>query len=471
MNKGFIIRNGGFILLMLYGLVLTGLNLNFSAPYHDEALNIQMGHQVLGQQDCPGCDQNTGSVAVQPVIAATGDAMAGLTGSRAAGILFALALTGLIYGAALRRMSRTLALFAAAVFLFSGPVLYLATLATYDIVAAFFLGLSFYCILKSRDAAMHGDNWLFSAGVALFLASVTKYVVAVFAPPLILFVLLGKNRLRGLIAFVIPFLFLAALYLLFALYPVMDTLRGSMLSVYTESQVSGSQLASWAFRWVAMPYLLAAFGMFHRSYGKAALILTILSTPVILFHLLTGAEQSVNKNVVFALVFLAPAAAIGIDHLGNIFSFNTSEKWVKSFFTVILFIVLWAFGLNQMRWLQKQYPDTTRVLTFFKQNGRDGMSVLIDSDFGDAVYSYGLKQQFPRARFQSIAQFYRENPATVPVQSMPDYIILDDYYTKKPYRLKALEYIRNCGYTPAATFILELSWGNKAVSIYRRRNQ
>lgn len=468
LNNELIIKNSSLLLLLLYGVVITGVNLYFTSPYHDEALNILMGHQILAKEACPGCAQNTGSVAVQPILAALGDQVAGIAGSRAIGILFSLSLTVLIYAASSTVIPRTQALFAATMFLFSGPTLYLSTLATYDIVAAFFLGLSLFCILKARSASKHGDNWLFSAAVALFFASITKYVVAVYAPFLLAFVLLGKNRLRSLIAFVIPFLFLVSLYILFALYPVLDTLRGSMLSVYNESQVSGTQLASWAFRWVAMPYLLAVFGMFHESHGKTAVIFTILSTPVILFHLLTGAEQSINKNVIFSLVFLAPAAAIGIDHLGNIFSFNASMNWVKSFFIIVLFLVLWAFGLNQMRWLHGQYPDLAPVVEYFKHHGKDGMTVLLDSDYGDAVYGYTLGKIFPHARFSSMAAYHSSRASA---QTVPDYIILDDYYTKKPYRLKALSHIREGGYSLAKTFNLKLSWGEKSVSIYRRRIQ
>jgi hypothetical protein len=218
-----------------------------------------------------------------------------------------------------------------------------------------------------------------------------------------------------------------------------------------------------------MPYLLAVFGFFHNKYGKTALTLALLSTPVILFHLITGAEQSVNKNVIFAMVFLAPAAAIGIDHLGNIFSFNASSSWVKPFFTITLFMVLWAFGLSQLQWLQRQYPDLDPVLEYFQKNGRDGMSVIIDSDFGDAVYTYTLEDRFPHARFSSISEYdrtFQDNPSH---QSFPDYIILDNYYTKKPYRVKALSYIRTGHYFRAQTFISNMSWGKKQITIYSRR--
>jgi hypothetical protein len=464
-------RNKYLIAILFYGLFVIGATLNFNSPYHDEALNILMGRQILAAEPIPGAAQNTGSVAVQPIFAAVGDSIGGIWGARAVGIVFGLALTVIIYLSALTILPKTLSLFAAAIFLFSGTTMYLAKLATYDIVAAFFLGLSFLGILRAEKSAKHGGLWLLTAAAALFLAAITKYVAAIYALPLLLFALVMKRRLLVLSSLILPFLTLLGLYLWFALYPVVDSLMGSMLSVYTESRVSTLQLASWAFRWVAMPYLLAFFGFFHEKYGRTALILTALSTPVILFHLLTGAEQSVNKNVIFSMIFLAPAAAIGIDHLGNIFSFNASSSWVKPFFTTTLFLVLWAFGLSQLQWLQKQYPNLEPVVSYFQKNGRDGMTVVIDSDFGDAVYTYSLTNHFPNARFSSISEHDRSYQDSSLHRTFPDYIILDDYYTKKPYRLKALTYIREGHYFRLDSFEANMSWGKKNITIYSRRSQ
>ncbi|MHC1698489.1 MAG: ArnT family glycosyltransferase [Geobacteraceae bacterium] len=469
MSSTFFSRNQFLIALLLYGFLVIAATLNFNSPYHDEALNILMGRQILAQESVPGAAQNTGSVAIQPVLVAAGDSFGGIWGARAVGIFFGLALTTTIYFSALTLLPRIQALFAAILFLLSGTTMYLSKLATYDIVAAFFLGLSFLCVLRSEQSEKYRGTLLLTGSAALFLATITKYVVAVYAPPLLLCALFSKRRLLIVSNFIIPFLVLAGLYVWLALYPVADVLLGSMRSVYTETQISKLQLASWAFRWVAMPYLLAVFGFFHKEYGKTALTLALLSTPVLLFHLLTGAEQSVNKNVIFALVFLAPAAAIGIDHLGNIFSFNASSSWVKPFFTFTLFMVVWAFGLSQLQWLQRQYPDLDPVIEYFQKNGRDGMSVVIDSDFGDAVYTYSLENRFPHARFSSISEHDRNQQNALDHLTFPDYIILDDYYTKTPYRVKALTYIREGHYVRAHTYISQMSWGNRQITIYSRR--
>src|SRR3989338_8711623 len=91
-------NNSRFLpIILLYGLVAIAWNLDYNSVYHDEALNILMGRQVLSGLSCPGCAQNTGSVLIQPVLAAIGDFFWGLRGARAVGILFGLGLTAIVY--------------------------------------------------------------------------------------------------------------------------------------------------------------------------------------------------------------------------------------------------------------------------------------------------------------------------------------------------------------------------------------
>ncbi len=462
---GTVSQNSRFLLLILaFGFVAMVWDLSYNSPYHDEALNIRMGRQVLAGESCPACAQNTGSVIIQPVIAAVGDAAGGILGARMMGVLFGLGLTVVLYATSRRLLSEKHALLCAALFLFSGPALYLSKLATYDIIAAFFLGLSFMLIVQAEKVSKRVSWLLLLCGsLSLLLAAMSKYVVSVFVVPLIILVLCRQRPSRALLFFIIPFAAGAFLYGYLALYPVWGSLSGSVGGVYSESQKSLYSVSSWTIRWVAMPYLLATFALFHSTLGKKALLLILLSTPIILLHIITGAEQSVNKNVIFALVFLVPAAAIGVDHMGSLFSGTATSGWVKPFFTATVLIVLWAFGLQEMRWLERQYPDLTPVISFFREQGHDNMTVVIDSDFGDATYAYALENRFPHAKFVPITEFMRAQ------WGMPDFIILDGYYEKKPLREKAMEYISANGYRLLRTFSIKLSWGLKNVSIFGRQ--
>ncbi len=456
--------HGRFLLfILLYGVIAITWNFDYNSAYHDEALNILMGHQVLSSQRCDGCAQNTGSVLIQPVLAAIGDSIGGLRGARAVGIFFGIGLAIIVYATARLLLSEKHALIAALLFLFSGNTIYLSKLATYDIVSAFFLALSFlFLILSERKQLLHAVGiMLFCGALFLFLAAMTKYVAAVFIPPLLAYIFWRHRIYHAVLFFLLPLLLFISVYIYYALYPVKAVLMGSVTSVYHESQAPLSVLSNWTFRWVIMPYLLAFFGIFHEEKGKIAIPLIILSTPIIVFQFLTGAEQSINKNVIFSLIFLMPAAALGIDHMSTLFSSRIDASWVKPFFTISVLLVILVFGIDQLRWLERQYPDMSEVSDFFKRTGFDGMVVAIDSDYGDAVYTYELKEIYPKARFLPL----REIQA---VYEGPDYVIIDGYYGKNAFRDMARGYIKD-GYSLAKKFNISLSWGVRDVQIFSRR--
>lgn len=463
-------NNSRFLpVILLYGLVAIAWNLDYNSVYHDEALNILMGRQVLGGLSCSGCAQNTGSVLIQPVLAAIGDFFGGLRGARAVGILFGLGLTAIVYFTARILFSEKYAFIAAMMFIFSGNVLYLSKLATYDIAAAFFLGLSFLCIQiseqkSSKNAAVF---ILFCAALSLFLSAMTKYVVAVFIPFFLIYVFLRHRAYHFIVFFLLPLLFLILIYGFYALYPVRTELIGSINSVYQQSRVPFSVLKNWTFRWVAMPYLLAFFGLFHRE-GKKTVPLIILSAPVIILQLLTGAEQSINKNVIFSIIFLAPAAALGIDQMGNIFSFQIDSRWVKPFFVTAVLVVLWVFGINELRWLEKQYPDMTSVISFFKENGYDGMTVTVNSDYGDATYTYSLGHKFPDAKFSPFTEIQNINSASQHLHKKADFVIIDNFHGKKYFQQAVLQYLEN-DYISVKKLKVPIAWGLQDVQIFKRR--
>lgn len=461
-------QNGRLLgIILAYGFVITVLNLGYNSVYHDEALNILMGRQVLSGEFCPGCAQNTGSVIVQPVLAAIGDFLGGLRGARAVGIPFGLGLTVIIYLYAKNVFSVKNGLLSALIFTFTGTTLYVSKLATYDIVSAFFLGLSFYLIITSENQPFTTRSalLLFAGSAFLFLAAMTKYVVSIFILPLLLYVFRRHKGINAFLFFLLPLTFFIGMYLTLAIYPARESLAGSSMSTYQESQVPFSTLSSWTFRWVAMQYLLAVFGMFHEEKGRKAIPLIILSLTIILLHLITGAEQSVNKNVIFSFIFLTPAAALGVEQMGDLFSAQSQTRWVNTFFTTAVLVVVWAFGLHEVKWLEKQYPDMSPAIDYFRENGFDGMTVIIGSDYGDAVYTYTLGSRFKRAKFLPVTEYEKKGKE---FYGTPDYVIIDKFYGKKQFADMAGRYISNT-YSLAKDFKIPLSWGVQEIKIFQRR--
>lgn len=469
-SKALLYSDRFFIFILIYGFVAISWNLGYNSAHLDEVLSIFIGQKILTGESCYACKQYIGSAIIQPVFAAIGDYYGGICGARAVGIFFGLGLTATIYGITRRIFDGRYGLLAATLFIFSGTLLYLSKLATYDIVSAFFLGLAFYALLvaEKKQPIFSKGSLLFSGAFLLFLSAMIKYTAVIFIPLLAFYVFMRNKSLHSLLFFLCPLVVFILIYGYVAVYPARYAIGGSLITVYEHSHVPLRILSNWTFRWVAMPYLLSIFGLFHEERGKSALLLIFLSLPIILFHIFTGIEHSLTNNVIYSFIFLAPAAALGVDHLGNIFSFKSTDLWVKRFFISIILIVLWVFGFQELRWLEKQYPNMNPIVEFFKEKGFNNMDVAVDSDYGVALYIYYLDSYYPSSRFFSVEELDKTDIAGNPLHKKVDFIIFDDYYGKQDLRNKALNYLQS-GFFLMKDLKVPLSWGVSHIKIFRRR--
>lgn len=461
-------------IIIAYALIAMGWNLHYSSVSHDEAINILMGGQMLNGQSCPYCAQNTGSVLIHPLLAYLGDSAGGLAGARIVSIIFGIGLVLATYATTKILYSEKLAFFAALLLLFTGTVIYLSKLATYDMAAAFFLALSLLMIIQAEitGSSRRTSMFLVAASVSLFVAGITKYIVAAFWIPLALYVFWKHKFARGFVFFLLPLLIAGSLYAYLAILPAMHYLAGSATTPYKEGHLGLFELSSRIFRWLSIPYILSFFSFFHqrREWGKRAMQLFLLSTPAMLLQLMTGDGRSLDKNVIFSLVFLAPCAVIGLDHMGDLFTTNSPDRWVKSFFTALLLLVIWAFGLTDLTWLQKHFPDVTPVIDFLDRKGFDGMTVAIDSDYGDSdnIYRYSLGRKYPGARFYSTSYITTAERKSLVSRVKPDFLLFDEYYSSEPLRDKLRRY-SDLGYFQVEAFTVQLPWGNQTIQILHRR--
>jgi 4-amino-4-deoxy-L-arabinose transferase-like glycosyltransferase len=462
-------------LMILCALLVTVSDLDYNSIFVDEAFHIVVGHQVLRGEACPSCPYVTGSIFIHPIIAAFGDMMGGLHGARFMNTLLGLLSALFVYLTARLLFNRRTGLIAFAVFIFSGQALYLMKLATYDMAAVFFLSLAFLLVVASERAASElGCNLLLLAGtVALFAASITKYLVPVFIPAFMLFILWRLGFWRALYGSFVPLAALLIVYYLGAVYPVREGLFGTVENSRVSFRVPFVTLFDWTIRWIALALLLAVFGLFRRGKGRAVLVLIGMSTPILLVHLLSGAEQSLNKNVIFSLVFLAPAGALGVNHLASIFSMRSDSRAVRSFFTVTILIIAAVYGLHNLNWLEKQYPNVDPVIEFFRNNGHDGMTV-VSNGYDDLIYRYSLPE-YPNARYLHItsvaASAHHANGAATGTagSDKADFILcMDTYYGKQFPCTDYDEYIDD-DYELLTVITMPLSWGSTDAKILGRR--
>jgi|GEM_PF-1318302 len=460
-------------IILVYGLVITGIDLNYSSIFHDEAISVFMGRNALLNLACDGlCLQHTGSVLLHPALSAMGDAIAGIYGARTVSAVFGLGLAFVMYSTGRTLFSEKHGLISAMLFLFTGTTLYLSKLGTYDMIAAFFLGLSFLLILKSekQQSRFSANFLLFSGALLLFLGSITKYTVAIYILPILVYVFWRHKVARGILYFLFPIITFLSIYIYSAILPAWGYLSSTTTSPYKEGLLPLMDITSRIFRWLGMPYLLAVFGTFFKERRLNAIICIVLSLPIVLLHVFTGDGRSVDKNVIFALVFLMPAMASGVDNMGSIFSTNIPSAWVKPFFTTAVLVVVWVFGLHELRWLEKQYPDMSPVVDFYRHKGFNGMTVVIDSVYGepDYIYRYSLEDTYPAARFISTSHITQKEQEDMLERVKPDFLMFEEFYGAKSFHDAALKYAKR-DYFFVEDFTIPLSWGPQEVKIFRRR--
>jgi hypothetical protein len=457
------------IVILLYGLIVSIARLDYNSVFIDEAFQITMGKEILGSRPCLGCPHHTGSVMIWPVLAGLADRAGGIHGVRMLTILIGLALTVIVYATAATMFGGNVGLITAALFMCTGQTLYLMKLGTYDMIAAFFVASSFYMFVVSAATAApwHRNLAIVFGAAALFLAAITKYLLPVFVPSLGLYVLVKHGIKRTVLYFVLPLAVLGALYLGFDRYaPRMQVL--GQVETYANIKVPLATMFEWAFRWVALVLLLAVFGVFHERHGKTAIALIALSSPIIILHLVTRAEQSVNKNMIFAVIFLVPAAALGVEHLVRIFSFGARNRVVRGFFTVSIIAIFWAYGLFNLRWLERQYPDVTPVIEFFETKGFDGMTVAFNGWDG-VIYEYTLGDRYPHARFLNMFEIRKTDSPRPVFAERVDFVVCEDLFYGKMSPCSQFEPYFEDGYVLLRNFTIEHSWGKTDALIYGRR--
>ncbi len=456
--------------ILAYGLVISLVKLDYNSVFVDEAYHIVMGRQLVAGEYCPGCPAHTGSVMTWPLFASFGDQFGGLYGARIMNIILGLMLTVCIYLSTRMLTGRDLGLLAAAIFMFSGQALYLMKLATYDMTAALFLGGAFLMTVAAHKAQSPGYEAasLVTATILLSLAAITKYLLPAFIPAFLIYVILRHGVMRSLLFALAPLTVFMTLFFWFTPYPPNPQV---LYQIETAREVSNLPLATifdWTFRWLSLAYLLAAFGLFHEKYRRLAALLILASMPILLIHIITRAEASVNKNVVFALLFLAPAGAMGIDHIAHIFSMRETSRAVKLFFTVSVITVVWAYGINNLRWLEKQHPDVSPVIEYLRSNGFEGMTVATNGWDG-VMYEYALESEYPAARFDHITWFIRGDDDARTLDSRVDFIICEDDYYGKHYQSERFQDILDADCTLLEDFTIEHSWGETHALVFGRR--
>jgi hypothetical protein len=234
--------------------------------------------------------------------------------------------------------------------------------------------------------------------------------------------------------------------------------------------VNASLKFSYIYEWLALPYLLATFGMFHKGEGKTAFSLMLLSSPAFLIPFISNDPGSTHSVVMLFLIFIVPAVAMGVEHMGDLFSSHNMMSFVKPLFITAVLVVIFVFGFQQIKKLGRDCPDLSPAVTFFQGNSIPGMTVLVDSDYGapEYVYRYFLESGKRSVRIVPIVRGNDKERGNILAKMEPNYVVVDEYHSNiLSFEQASFEYVAR-GFTIIKTYQMTLSSGIKNIRIFQK---
>jgi hypothetical protein len=325
---------GGTLATHAYPLGLAGLALfafalrlafaGEQSAYMDEGTNVLTGRLLIEQHAVYAEILNWayGSY-LWPLVAGVADMAGGLGAVRAVtaacGAIMALATALAAARLAPATLSparrRTVALLAGGIMAIAPTAIAVGRFGTYDALAgaAFMLGVSLVVpVLPSARGPAHPWQLLVAAAL-LFVAFLSKYLVAIYFPFLCAYLVLGAARrprlaVRNLLWFVVPLATACAVYLYVFLGPLLTLLSASLRYADLKSADPVREYV-WTRPELWLLAIAAGFGWWTATRSARAVALG--GTAIILaFQAEARPDFDFWKHSIYVLYFLAPLAAL-----------------------------------------------------------------------------------------------------------------------------------------------------------------
>lgn len=180
----------GLLIILLIAWTLRFRNPVYSTAFLDEASEILLGRSFLANPLSVPYEQTLYwhyGWFLWPSMAAIADRLGGLAAVRQLTALLGVFTVFGMYGFAARLFSRPVGLASAAVFALLGPAIVTSRMATYDAAALCFLVFGLWLYLKAWQE--HSNIAWFSAALCFFASFLSKYIVALYFPFLVVIAL------------------------------------------------------------------------------------------------------------------------------------------------------------------------------------------------------------------------------------------------------------------------------------------
>jgi hypothetical protein len=421
----------GWLLLALAlaaGGYLRARHPHYSTAFMDESIYVVYGRMFLAHHlESPLAEPLRFSFGwfLWPMMAATADRVAGLAGVRELTALLGTFTVLLVYAFARRLYGQAVGLGSAAVFAVVGPAILTSRIATHEAACLFFFALGLWLYVRAWQENER-ISWAMGA-VALFAAFLSKYLIALFFPFLVL-LSLRKGR-RAILWFSAPLTIFCGAYAGYYARDLVALLRYA----HSYSSLRAPSSTAWRIYFNQRPdfWALAVLGLLAGAWkgrtAKATAALLWLGAAVLpLFQLLARSDYDYWKTVTDSFLFLVPLGVAGVVYAVR----EVAELFRPLVATLLLAALAFSLAWGSSFWRIERFlfwPNVSPILTYFQ--GRLGAEdrVLVD----DSVFRYYFQPPLSQSRITDPFFFWYENDQGAPAYRAAvrdrwfSYIVLD----------------------------------------------
>lgn len=451
----------GLFLALLGIIVLVRLtHITYNTLFVDEAIYATVGQDVLQGVFKQNATTFMFGSYLYPIVAAIASNIGGVVGLRGLSALLSTVTAVFVYLTTLRLFGKQAALWAMAIFGLTGISISLGQLAVYDSLAAPLMAASLYCLVMAalvevNDVARE-DWYLLAAAVTFSLSFLAKYITIMCLPALVAIALalyLSRGRsLRPLVKFPWVTALILVVYVFLFRNDLAQVFKGTNSYQFSTRAVVAHTI--WAELGAVLLVALVGAALLGQSPLKAgrlmgrwgrivpaltvpALLVTMLAIP--LYALYGHNSRSLEKHLVFSLVFLAPlagyACATAIRQVRLITGpWSPYYRATGAIVTALGLIWFTDYALGRNWGFEHSWPSTAGAVSYLRAAGvTDRDQVLASGSYTyDYYFDYGVAH---RSMWHSTwylaykGQYGLRAMETAIHDRWFKYVVLDDYYT------------------------------------------
>jgi Dolichyl-phosphate-mannose-protein mannosyltransferase len=415
-------------LVVAVGWYLRARHPHVSTAFMDESIYIVYGRMFLSRHfESPLTQPLDFSFGwyLWPMMAAIADRIAGLTGVRELAALLGTLTLLSVYAFSRRLFGRAVGLASAGVFALLGPAILTGRIATHEAASIFFFALGIWLYVRAWQEDERATWGL--AAAAFFAAFLSKYLVALYFPFLVLLTL-RKNR-RAVLWFSAPLTLFCGAYAWRFAAELAALLRYA--HSYSSLRAPGGEAWKIYFRqrpdfWALCGLGLLAWTKKGKNARQTTALLWLGAAVIPLFHWYARSDYDYWKTVTYSFLFLAPLAAAGLAHAAR----EAGELIRPLVASLLAAVLVLSLAWGSWFWRTERFvfwPNVTPILTYFPGRLASTDRVLVD----DSVFRYYFQPPLSQSHIVDPFFFHYGSDQGAPAYAAAtrdrwfDYIILD----------------------------------------------